>query len=46
VDKHSSLLRKIENYGEKSFITLDPGGWEKLAADLSKLIRDIVKFEQ
>jgi len=23
-DKHSSLLRKSVNYGQKSFITLDP----------------------
>jgi len=25
-DKHSSLLRKSVNYGQKSFITLGPGG--------------------
>jgi hypothetical protein len=34
-DKHSSLLRKSVIYGQKSFITLDPG------ANLTKLYTDV-----
>jgi hypothetical protein len=40
LDKHSSLLQKIVNYGQKSFITLVPGPMQ--LKEFNNLLRPVL----